>query len=71
MAEFLTLPARNLHQVPDVLTDQQACATEPLAAACRLLEQGLPPEPGTCVAVIGKCDRALALCFGASAWGVR
>jgi hypothetical protein len=39
MAEFVTLPAANLHVVPDSLTDQEACFAEPLAAACRIAEQ--------------------------------
>jgi threonine dehydrogenase-like Zn-dependent dehydrogenase len=45
MAEFLTLPAANLHVVPDQLSDAEACFTEPLAAACRILEQGLVRNP--------------------------
>ncbi len=39
LAEYLTLPASNLHVVPDGLTDQEACFAEPLAAACRIAEQ--------------------------------
>lgn len=38
-AEFLSLPARNLIQVPDSLPDEVAVFTEPLAAACQVLEQ--------------------------------
>ena len=41
MAQYITLPASNLHLVPDQLTDGEACFAEPLAAACRILEQGL------------------------------
>jgi threonine dehydrogenase-like Zn-dependent dehydrogenase len=52
MAEYLTLPVSNLHIVPSELTDTEAAFTEPLAAACRILEQGLP-KPGSDVAVIG------------------
>ena len=52
LAEYLTLPAANLHLVPDALTDAEAAFAEPLAAACRILEQGLP-VPGSDVAVIG------------------
>lgn len=38
-AEFLTLPLRNLHVVPDGVADDQVVFTEPLAAACEILEQ--------------------------------
>jgi alcohol dehydrogenase len=38
-SEYLTLPICNLHQVPDGVTDEQAVFTEPLAAACEILEQ--------------------------------
>ncbi len=38
-AEYLTLPERNLHTVPDSLTDDQAVFLEPLAAACEILDQ--------------------------------
>jgi threonine dehydrogenase-like Zn-dependent dehydrogenase len=41
MAEYLTLPIRNLHIVPDDVTDEVAVFAEPLAAACRITEQGL------------------------------
>lgn len=54
MAQYLTLPVNNLHIVPDALTDAQAAYAEPLAAACRIIEQGLPPA-GSKVAVIGEC----------------
>lgn len=40
-AEFISLPASNLHVVPANLSDAEAAFTEPLAAACRILEQGL------------------------------
>ncbi|KAL6759283.1 hypothetical protein V8C86DRAFT_1325594 [Haematococcus lacustris] len=39
MAQWMTLPAANLHMVPNSLSDQEACFTETLAAACRVLEQ--------------------------------
>jgi threonine dehydrogenase-like Zn-dependent dehydrogenase len=38
-AEFLSLPARNLHHVPDHVDDRAAVFAEPVAAACRILEQ--------------------------------
>jgi len=38
-AEYLTLPVRNLLPVPDSLPDEIAIFTEPLAAACEILQQ--------------------------------
>jgi threonine dehydrogenase-like Zn-dependent dehydrogenase len=37
-AEFLTLPQINLFKVPDMVLDEHAVFTEPLAAACGVLE---------------------------------
>jgi threonine dehydrogenase-like Zn-dependent dehydrogenase len=41
MAEYLTLPASNLHPVPSDMPNEVAVFAEPLAAACRIVEQGL------------------------------
>jgi threonine dehydrogenase-like Zn-dependent dehydrogenase len=38
-AEFVAVPARNLHPVPDSVSDEQAVFAEPLAAAFEILEQ--------------------------------
>lgn len=38
-AEYLNLPPQNLRFVPDAVNDRQAAFTEPLAAACQILEQ--------------------------------
>ncbi len=38
-AEYLALPLKNLHHVPDCVPDEAAVFTEPLAAACEILEQ--------------------------------
>jgi threonine dehydrogenase-like Zn-dependent dehydrogenase len=38
-AEYVALPARNLHEVPNALTDDVAVFVEPVAAACRITEQ--------------------------------
>lgn len=51
-AEFLSLPAANLHHVPDGIDDAAAVFVEPVAAACRILEQ-VPVDATTRVAVIG------------------
>ena len=51
-AEFLKLPIVNLLPVPDEIPDEQAVFTEPLAAACGILERVSISED-TRVAVIG------------------
>ncbi len=51
-AEYLALPLRNLYAVPDAVSDLDAVFAEPLAAACRILEQ-IPWRPGQPVAVLG------------------
>ena len=38
-AEYLALPVVNLHRVPAGIADEAAVFTEPLAAACEILEQ--------------------------------
>jgi threonine dehydrogenase-like Zn-dependent dehydrogenase len=52
MAEYITLPIRNLHVVPDHVSDQTAVFAEPLAAACRIPEQGMI-QTGDKVAILG------------------
>lgn len=65
-AEFLQLPSRNLLEVPENVTDEQAVFTEPLAAAFGITEQ-VDIAPETRVAVIGDgklgllCAMSLAL----------
>ena len=51
-AEYLSLPAINLHAVPDGVDDDAAVLVEPLAAACRVLEQ-VDVTPATSCAVVG------------------
>jgi threonine dehydrogenase-like Zn-dependent dehydrogenase len=51
-AEFLKLPLANLLPVPDEVSDQQAVFTEPLSAACGILER-VRISGQTRVAVIG------------------
>jgi alcohol dehydrogenase len=51
-AEFVTLPAGNLHVLPDAIEDEAAVFVEPTAAACRILEQ-IALERGARVAVLG------------------
>lgn len=51
-AEYLTLPEANLRVVPASMPDERAVFTEPVAAACEILEQ-LKIPPKTEVAVLG------------------
>ncbi len=50
--EFLTLPERNLHVVPDAIPTEQAVFVEPLAAAAEILDQVSIPCSSP-VAVLG------------------
>ena len=65
-AEFLQLPAGNLFPVPDNVPDEHAVFTEPLAAACGVLER-VSISKSDRVAVIGDgklgllCAQVLAL----------
>lgn len=65
-AEFLTLPSRNLLEVPEEVSNEQAVFAEPLAAAFGITEQ-IEIFPETRVAVIGDgklgnlCAQSLAL----------
>lgn len=51
-AEYVALPAANLHAAPPEVSDEQAVFTEPLAAAFEILEQ-VPVGPDTRVIVQG------------------
>lgn len=51
-ADFLKLPIRNLHLVPEALSDEQAVFTELLAAALEIQEQ-IQVKPGMRVLVVG------------------
>ncbi len=65
-SERLALPVENLHVVPDSVADDEAVFTEPLAAACEILEQ-IEILAGDRVAVVGPgklgllCGQVLAL----------
>ena len=52
MAEYLTLPERNLHRVPDAVTDAQAVFVEPLAAALEITDR-VHIRPSQRVVIIG------------------
>ncbi len=51
-AEYLAIPAANLHIVPDNVADEEAVFTEPLAAAFEILEQ-VHLQPTDEVVVLG------------------
>ena len=51
-AEYVAVPAANLHAVPDGVADDAAVFTEPLAAACEILAQ-VRVEPGLGCVVLG------------------
>jgi threonine dehydrogenase-like Zn-dependent dehydrogenase len=51
-AEYLTLPERNLHILPDALSNEEAVFVEPLAACYRILEQ-VPVAKNSSVLVLG------------------
>jgi len=51
-AEYVVLPPRNLHVVPDSIPDDEAVFTEPLAAALQILEQ-VHIHPTDSVIVLG------------------
>ena len=51
-AEFLSLPEKNLHVIPDSVSDRQAVFVEPIAAAFEIKEQVLL-KPDWHVAIVG------------------
>lgn len=51
-AEYLSLPERNLHPIPDTVSDEEAVFIEPLAAAFEIEEQ-MRLEKNRKIAVIG------------------
>lgn len=51
-AEYLVVPVANLHLVPEAVADEEAVFTEPLAAACEILEQ-VHFLPGSLVIIFG------------------
>jgi threonine dehydrogenase-like Zn-dependent dehydrogenase len=61
MAEYVSLPERNLLRVPDSVADDEAIFVEPLAAALEILEQ-VAIDSATRVALVG--DGKLGLLIG-------
>jgi alcohol dehydrogenase len=69
-AEFFVLPERNLHLLPEGLPMERAVFTEPLAAACEILDQVSIP-PGETVAVLGDGKLGLLVALVLKAHGCR
>lgn len=69
-AEYLALPERNLHPVPDSISDEQAVFAEPIAAACEILDQVRIPK-GERVAVLGDGKLGLLIAQVLLAHGAR
>ena len=66
-AEFLALPVVNLHRVPGDIPDDAAVFTEPLAAACEILEQiDVRAHREACVLGDGKLAQLIARVLHAS-----
>jgi len=68
--EFFTLPERNLHVLPDGIATERAVFTEPLAAACEILDQVSIPA-GDAVAVLGDGKLGLLIAMVLRAHGYR
>ena len=67
-AEYLTLPLTNLHHVPDNVSDEAAVFTEPLAAACEILDQ-IPDLAGARALVLGDGKLGLLVAWTLQAGG--
>jgi len=68
--EFFVLPERNLHVVPDAIPPERAVFTEPLAAACEILDQAMIPD-GAQIAVLGDGKLGLLVAQVLNAHGYR
>jgi alcohol dehydrogenase len=69
--QYFTLPERNLHAVPDELPTDRAVFTEPVAAACEILDQVcIPPNEKVAVLGDGKLGILIALVLNAHGYAV-
>src|ERR1700681_1710377 len=68
--EFLTLPIRNLHRVPDSISAEKAVFIEPVAAACEILDQ-VKILKGDRVALLGDGKLGLLVAQVLQAHGAR
>jgi threonine dehydrogenase-like Zn-dependent dehydrogenase len=66
-AEYLTLPVRNLHRLPDSVSDEEAVFVEPLAAAFEITEQiKIDADDRVCVLGDGKLGLLVAQVLAAT-----
>lgn len=70
LREFLTLPERNLHVLPDAIPTEQGVFVEPLAAACEILDQVSFPCNAE-IAVLGDGKLGLLIAQALHAFGHR
>ena len=69
MAEYVTMPIKNLLVVPDNISDEEAVMVEPLAAALEILEQ-LHIRPDANVLVLGDGKLGLTIALALSGAGL-
>jgi len=71
MAEYLTLPKKNLFVIPDSVTNKQAVFTEPIAAAFEILEQiHIQPNDEVLLLGDGKLGQLIARVLNASGFNL-
>lgn len=60
-AEYISVPTRNIHQIPDSISDSNALFIEPLAAALEILEQvQITPDQRVLIIGDGKLAQLIA-----------
>jgi len=69
MAEYVTMPIKNLLEVPENVTNEEAVMVEPLAAALEILEQ-LHIRPDSKVLVLGDGKLGLTIALALSGAGL-
>ncbi len=68
-AEYITLPIKNLIEIPEHVSDKEAVFTEPLAAGLEILEQ-LHIEPMSKVMILGDGKLGLVTALALNAFGI-
>lgn len=69
MAEYVTMPIKNLLEVPENVTNEEAVMVEPLAAALEILEQ-LHIRPDSKILVLGDGKLGLTIALALSGAGL-
>ncbi len=65
MAEWLSLPSKNIYSVPEKIPDEVAVFTEPLAAALEIVEQvHIEPSHRICILGDGKLGLLISMALG-------